>query len=197
MNIEDNSVKDEVVCYICYEPESEKNPFMNPDFCKCKGSIKIHNACFNPLKNKEKVCSICTSKYIFSDGPWKWYYQNGVIAEEGIAKNNFYYGLWKFYYPDGTLKAEKNYNEDVVLDGPYKEYYNNGTVKVEMFFLNGDKEGVCKFYYENGNPQTEEFFKNGKLEGLIKFYHECGLLHIEEFYENGVLNFRKSHFLKV
>jgi hypothetical protein len=51
-------------CYICYDKETKSNPFCNYQPCKCKGTNKIHESCFEKLRiNCGNKCSICKSIY--------------------------------------------------------------------------------------------------------------------------------------
>jgi len=51
-------------------------------------------------------------------GFWKYYYENGVIKEEGNwgrggrhGNDNIKKGIWKFYNEEGTLMNTKEYND--------------------------------------------------------------------------------------
>jgi antitoxin component YwqK of YwqJK toxin-antitoxin module len=206
-------------CYICHGPETYSMPFMDPNPCSCKGSMKIHNCCLFPIIDRNDECSICKSSYVLIDGPNKWFYDNGAIRMEGTIKNNMDQGTRNYFYKDGSKRAEefcidskknghcKYYKEGGILSsdefyelgkriGHSKFYFPDGRIWAEEFHVNGLKEGLSKFRYSNGNLQCEENFKNGKREGLSTFYHECGLVHCEIYYENDVEVLRRDHFVK-
>ena len=183
-------------CYICFDGESEQCKFMDPNLCACRGSIKIHNHClFELLTNKEEktTCNICKIFYTFPDGPFKWYYSNGLVAAEGNYGNSMYQGLWKFYYLHGTLRCEQVW-KDNIPNGLSKHYSPGGELYSEQIYENGTKAGVWKFYYHNGSVRSEETYKNGKKEGICKYYHDCGLLYHELVYRNDVVIYRKVHY---
>lgn len=183
-------------CYICFDVESEQCKFMDPNPCACRGTIKIHNHClFELLTNKEEktTCNVCKSPYTFPDGPFKWYYCNGLVAAEGSYGNSMYQGLWKFYHPHGILKCEQ-FCKDNILHGLSKYYSPGGELHSEQMYENGTRVGDWKFYYPNGNLRAEEFFKNGLREGIFKYYHDNGLLYFELVYKNDVPIYRKVHY---
>ena len=44
------------------------------------------------------------------DGPYKEYYKNGQLREEGTLKDDKQDGLWKHYYENGKLNYQERYN---------------------------------------------------------------------------------------
>jgi hypothetical protein len=183
------------LCYICYEPATSKLPFMDPNPCACKGSMKIHNHCLLPLVANDK-CTVCNSPYVFPDGQLTWHYPNGQIAKQGGVSDNEYQGHWKYYYPDGRLKAEEVY-KDGDRCGRCTYYYPSGKIQSEEIYDKGKKTGRWKFYYPNGNLHCKESYRNYKRHGIFKFYHECGLPHCEIMFENDEQTFRRMHFEKI
>ncbi len=207
-------------CYICHGLQTDTMPFIDPNPCLCKGSIKIHNCCIFPLMTPEtNICCICKSKYVIPDGPIKWFYDNGTIRMEGTVKNDMYQGPKNWYYSDGSKRAEEfcinnkrhglctYYKEGGQLHsyeiyelgksvGLRKFYYDNGNLQATENYIDGQREGSTKHYYEHGNLKSHELYTNGKLNGLSKFYHECGLIHCEIYYENDVQVLRRDHFVK-
>ena len=73
-------------------------------------------------------------------------------------------------------------------------------LKLEVFIMNGKKEGIYRKYYENGQLCEEVNYIDDKMNGIYKRYHENGQLWIEvnyidnekngiykSYYENGQL----------
>ena len=57
-------------CYICLQDESKDNPFCKSLVCKCKGTNKIHESCFEEVKTKcGNRCTICNSLYKITSKP--------------------------------------------------------------------------------------------------------------------------------
>ncbi len=56
-------------CYICLDDSQEESPFVTPNPCKCKGTIRIHETCLEQVMNHRRNCGICKTIYArFVDG---------------------------------------------------------------------------------------------------------------------------------
>ncbi len=117
-------MSEEDKCYICYEEQSEENKFVDPNPCNCRGTIKIHNTCFDTLTKEYDTCGICKTKYI-ENGYKKYYYPDESLKEEGLMVNGLKTGVWKKWRATGQLQKEKNY-------------------------INGKKNGLYQSWYEDG-----------------------------------------------
>lgn len=49
------------------------------------------------------------------DGPFKEYYENGELKEEGSFKKGKKQGLWKLYSKNGKSGTESYYNDDELV----------------------------------------------------------------------------------
>ena len=49
------------------------------------------------------------------DGPFKGFYPNGQMADEGNMKKGFKNGLWKIYNMDGSLSKKTLYKNGEIL----------------------------------------------------------------------------------
>ena len=51
-------------------------------------------------------------------GPYKWYHDNGQIAEIGLYKNGKKDGLWKWYYysPKNEIRREQTFKDGKLID---------------------------------------------------------------------------------
>lgn len=174
-------------CYICHGTDTYISPFMDPNPCLCKGSIKVHNHCLNPcVITIKSTCCICKSTFRFPDGPFTWYHPNGHVEKECTFGNNFYQGTVTYYYPDSTLRAVEQ-RKDGDFHGLSKFYHENGKIKSEQMYENGKRNGSFKFYFSDGTLRAEENFKNDKLHGLQKQYWENGKLRNEINYKDGLV----------
>ncbi len=99
---------EEEKCYICFEEQTEENSFVDPNPCNCRGTIKIHNMCFDTLITEHDTCGICKTKYI-ENGYKKYYYPDESLKEEGLIVNGLKTGVWKKWRATGQLQKEKNY----------------------------------------------------------------------------------------
>lgn len=130
----------------------------------------------------------------YEDGPYKTYYPNRQLHEDGFYKDNMREGPWKTYYFDGTLGSEQFYKQGK-LEGLEKEYYQNGQLRRESTYKDNKREGVAKTYYENGQLRHETLFKDNKHEGLEKEYYENGQLKSEQL-NHGVNDSDTFYFIK-
>ena len=78
----------------------------------------------------EAVCSEVEPR-LFYEGPYKTYFKNGQLMEEGMYKDNMKRGLWKSYYENGQQQDEVEYEKDNTVhrqhwDETGKELDENG-----------------------------------------------------------------------
>lgn len=102
---------------------------------------------------------------LITDGPYRNFYANGKIKDEGTYENGKQEGLYKYYYETGEV-AEWVY-KDSQRHGPHKHYYESGMLKEEGTYKDGQLEGLYRHYYENGKLKEELTYKDGKREGSM------------------------------
>jgi antitoxin component YwqK of YwqJK toxin-antitoxin module len=84
------------------------------------------------------------------EGPYRMYYENGTLKQEGQYLNNELVGAWRAYHDNGQLKEEVLF-ENNEENGPFVEYHANGKLAAEGSYLDGDNEhGELKIYDEEG-----------------------------------------------
>jgi len=162
---------------------------------------------------------------IVKDGPYRYYYDNGQLSEEGIIKNGKPDGIWKAYYPNGVLQTEITFKNGVSGYGLSKAYYKDGKLALEMnsqdalisngkvtasaklYYPNGQLrqeffmkdnigDGPEKEYYENGNLKAERMWKNGKMDGISKYYDENGNIDLLITFKEGLKDGIKRTYYK-
>jgi len=162
-------------CYICCEPIFEES--FNKH-CSCKGSLRLHEQCFQDLLDKGfEFCSICGDYYRNIDGaaevkfkqllkPWSFDSDfDGFVAQMITRKN----GKKSVFFIDklGRLQGECNV------------YYMGKTLLPfsKAYYVNGKIEGKYIEYFKPFENQTfsevlmESTFKNGVPNGLCRFYY--------------------------
>jgi|GEM_PF-3554628 len=70
-------------------------------------------------------------------------------------------------------------------NGKYITYYDNGNKWVELFFVNGLREGTQYSWHKNGKIKSELNYANGKKNGSQKWWKKDGKILNHKFYENG------------
>jgi antitoxin component YwqK of YwqJK toxin-antitoxin module len=69
-------------------------------------------------------------------GPYKRFYLNGTLREDGQNKDDKKEGDWKYFNHNGTLIKECSY-KDGNLISTYREYHNNGQLKINGAYRQG------------------------------------------------------------
>ena len=106
-------------------------------------------------------------------GPFKEYYDNGSIKNEGTFSKDRKNGSFKEYFENGKLKLDANFTNDR-RNGSYKEYFENGKLKLDANFTNDRRNGKHKTFYESGQIETEILYANDKEHGLKISYYSDG-----------------------
>ena len=107
------------------------------------------------------------------------FYNNGLLAGEGIYIGQQKDGEWKYYsYYDTTLSYVENYSLGE-KHGVSIKFYEDGQVSEELNFNHGKKEGDWIQYYSDGTVYLKSSFKNGMLEGAYTVYFESGIVSVK------------------
>jgi len=90
-----------------------------------------------------------------------------------------------------------NLDKDSLKQGLWREFYKTtGNIKAEVYYLNGQKEGLEIIW--NNIPhciQYEATYKNGKLNGPVYKYSKWCNIEREENYKNGVsFGFQRTYY---
>jgi len=163
--------------------------------------------------NGEKTYTILEeNEYKFGErvGVWKTYSIDGGLIKEDyfedlIDLKNGFYGIkqieyfpssnklasinykdfGKSFYEDGSLKEEWK-NSNYIKNGDYIEYHENGKIKMQVVYIDGEREGLMSKYSEDGLLKEEWKYSKGKRIYVNKFYSN-GILKSEWLYKNGEL----------
>lgn len=161
-------------CYICLEGEGGghgKTFIENP--CNCKGSIKVHDACFDQLCTLQNTCGACNSRWV-----------HDYAGRKHVIFTNIYgdrHGAYEQYYGNGKIVAKGTY-VDGKLEGVYQTWHKNGIQKSNVNYQNGNMEGLCQMWYENGQLLRNLYYKNGKIHGPYTSYYEDGSIKEDSNY---------------
>ncbi|MDE0771203.1 MAG: hypothetical protein OSB25_03225 [Salibacteraceae bacterium] len=130
-------------------------------------------------------------------GPWKDFYPNEQIKNEGNYFNNLKDGYWKSFDEKGLListvkydsgKLSKNAAEVDFLD-IRKTFHKDGKVATICNYNGqGKREGICREYDTTGAVTSAAVYRNGKLLGT-GMADKDGIKtdHWKEYYNDGVL----------
>lgn len=148
------------------------------------------------------------------DGPYKEYYENGILKKEGYYKNDNKFSTWKDYYETGQLKKiytfdkegqssgiEENYsiNGNLISETKpakgggllHKRLYDNGNIHIAYNLIPSEnknrfiKNGGYKEFYDNGTIKIESIYTNNELSLFWKQFYITGEKEWEVGYLNG------------
>tara|TARA_B100000795_G_scaffold106349_1_gene78475 strand:- start:198 stop:1058 length:861 start_codon:yes stop_codon:yes gene_type:complete len=101
-----------------------------------------------------------------------------------------------FHY-NGNKKRTSSYqpkSDGGKLYGPYKEFFLNGQIKLEVNYINGNKEGLMVIYYEDGLIKKRINYKKNKRHGLSETYHTINYLITSDLTRKQQLETRTRYF---
>ncbi len=174
-------------CFVCSQ---EEGPFMDVMPCACRGSIALHQECYNELKKYHSSCSVCHTEYPSE-------YRDGLRIERGFANgathhyevtlddDGQFHGTYREWNSQNKLIKQYQYHRDS-KDGICKSFYPSGSLRKKYSYENGEKDGLCIIYFENGQIMLEINYSDGAEHGLYKRYHANGKLAEECTYVDNV-----------
>ncbi len=172
----------DIPCYICYGNSDNESPWAdNP--CDCRGTMRVHTACLEILRQRNNTCKVCGSQYYAkpytAEQP-----ENGYITKKTFVAGKLH-GPWTAYFSDGTVYQERVYNNGQI-HGPYKEYWWNGQLRYDITYKNGFQEGLIRAFHKSGSRDFESHVSKSRRHGQTQyFFEDSGALRIDCHYENG------------
>jgi antitoxin component YwqK of YwqJK toxin-antitoxin module len=154
----------------------------------------------------DSIKGIKKSEMNFKDGmqhgPFKLWYKDGKLAEQGFFKYGYQDSIWKNFYETGKLKAIKSFKRGQPdgkciffftsgdsaevdtydygkKDGRWQTWYENGQVSAVTPYKNDLKEGEWIYYYDNGNIQNRGTFVHDKKDGHYTAWSADGKKQME------------------
>lgn len=110
-------------------------------------------------------------------GPWKWFYENGVLKAEGIFRNGLRNGIFKEYDRQGNLRKIDKFVDGVLQESAEevarlelrRDYFPDGKIRIEATYRQGIPEGIRREFDTEGNVVRSFTFRNGIMiaEGVI------------------------------
>jgi len=105
--------------------------------------------------------------------------------------------LKELFYVNGNKKSTSTYqpkSDGGKLHGPYKEFFSNGQIKLEVNYINGNKEGLMVIYYEDGRIRERSNYKINKLHGLKETFYKNTLFDASQFTRKQQLDTRTRYY---
>jgi len=180
-------------CYICCDVASDEAPFMDPNPCTCRGSIKMHWSCFAEYRRQSGRCGACKTAFsmqvnatgsliLIEEDTHTYINTKGKIIGFGPVKSGLKNGHWKiFHQTTGTLKEEGQFINGKT-HGTWTAYYESGLMKSETKYAHGAKNGLFKSYHENGVLESQ-----GTLKTMTYSSHIMKIGEWKSYYDSSIL----------
>lgn len=119
------------------------------------------------------------------NGPYKKYFKNGDVAEEGFYTDNWPTGKWTYWYKNGNKMKEGESGKMCTV------WYENGNKKLESIFIRRSNDYVTNpmgnsFYFRSLMDKYKSI--NGEPNGKYTSWYENGDLKLETHFERGIYN---------
>lgn len=98
------------------------------------------------------------------DGPYRAFYPNGHLKEEGVFKNGLREDEWTCWFPNGNIRSHRSYAAGR-LHGVQRVYYANGTLWLEYGMRKGEYEGPHTTWYDDGAVKATGTMTEGFVSG--------------------------------
>ena len=85
------------------------------------------------LKNESNYINHPDSDYVKRHGPYKYYFENGVLNFDQNYKNDKLDGVRKIYWENGQIRHVGNYKNGIEI-GKHDTYNKNGIIIIEKKF---------------------------------------------------------------
>lgn len=124
--------------------------------------------------NVQKQYHVRSRNLTVLHGPYRAYYPDGAVQEDGQYVDGKPDGLWHHFFANGVLKMKLTYKGgQPASDVTY--YFESGLIRSMGGLLNGQLNGQWTFYYENGKPKQSGNYANGKPCETWTYFYENGL----------------------
>ncbi len=110
------------------------------------------------------------AEYGTENGPYRRFYPDGRVEEQGSFKAGKYHGQQVKFFQDGKVAARGRFEADLRV-GRWLYYYPEGNLEREENYRKGALQGVYRNYHPDGSLKQELLFEAGKeVPGSRKFH---------------------------
>jgi len=118
-----------------------------------------------------------------AQGPFKAYFPDGTILQEGSFENGILANEVKSYFQNGSIKAIGNF-ENGLPEGSATEFDIKGDTIYQYRYKEGILDGKSEKYKE-GRLSEISYYSKGVMDGEYISYHPNGEVYIQGNYRNG------------
>ncbi len=105
-------------------------------------------------------------------------------------------GFWRYFWPNGDLKYEVYYENGEKEGLEIKYFDQQDCIEFSNTYDNGVLDGPRIIFYPNCSTKVEEVYKEGLKSGYERNYDQNGFLQTEAQFEKGELLGSYAHFDK-
>lgn len=134
----------------------------------------------------DPVIGAISIDYGNENGPYRRFYPDGTLEEEGAHRAGKKDGVMKRYHPSGQLMVRGKY-EDGEKTGKWEYFHFTGTLVRTENYIDGELEGKVINYHANGIPYSETLYEKGEPIGAPKIQN-----HLEEAYKEKAFSLSPS-----
>ena len=121
-------------------------------------------------------------------GPYRIYYENSKLWQEGNYRNDTLVGEWTVYFPNGLRKQTVTYKNGLRNGKSFTFYEEDGSLYQELIYLNDLLHGKIITLYPNGKYLEVSEYSRDTLVNESKGFHENGKIAFIRRYANGKKN---------
>jgi antitoxin component YwqK of YwqJK toxin-antitoxin module len=121
---------------------------------------------------------------IVNHGPFRKWYPNGVVAEEGRYVEGEKDGLYVMRWDTGFDKSRIEYRRGQ-QNGRAQKWNEDGVLLYDATYVDGVPEGIEREWWPNQGPRAEASYSKGLPDGPWKKWHGKGAVAEEGSYSQG------------
>lgn len=117
------------------------------------------------VKNGHQRISIMHFDDGVPHGPYRAFFPDGHLREEGVFDHGLRTGNWNSWYPGGSIRSHWNYARGQ-LEGQQQVYHPNGQLWLQYGMERGEYEGDHKTWYPDGELKASGTMHEGFVRGV-------------------------------
>ncbi|HEX8561716.1 MAG TPA: hypothetical protein VF676_01940 [Flavobacterium sp.] len=118
-------------------------------------------------------------------GKASWYFENGIVSQQGTFVDNVPTDSLISYYPNGQVKSSAVYKSGKIQTTSV-EYFPDGSIAGSTPYVDGELNGTYVKYTKPAQLLQKIDFQNGKMHGQYEFYTSSGTLFNKGNAKNGL-----------
>lgn len=157
------------------------------------------------IKKGEQLISTLKLAQGHPAGPYRAFYPDGSLREEGLFAKGVREGKWTAWHANGNIRAHRNYKIGK-LDGEQQVYLPSGQLWLQYGMERGEYEGPHKTWYADGTLKASGTMHEGFIAGVWDYTIRINptlIAHIDQYndayyhlpagiWQDGVISYRAT-----